>query len=338
MKKGIFILLIVSFLLIGISKIGHQLKATWDTQQRLYAGLLENIAKQQASVDELQARIDATESKVVLSDHDRWLIAHLGKVRDGQAKLLHGLQAQSQQFFLPLYRSWFGNGFMLVIFALTVAMALLGKPGRLSKEEQDWLQRPLHEIPDLYVDPGAHRHQLAPPGSASNFITARLKPRNADQLAIVRSRSLTAMGLAFLLAPQGGLLFDLKTLVDTLLNTDTPFTELPWNTLSNSLMVSIPFALVGLYLLFHTGHGVRIDRRKQVINLGDRTLPFRDVASLQLNQILTTGERTYHNSQIQLNLNNGECLSLLNHAGDDAMYVDLIRLARFMGKPVALNR
>ena len=58
--------------------------------------------------------------------------------------------------------------------------------------------------------------------------------------------------------------------------------------------------------------------------------------SIQLNQILSTGERSYLNSQIQLNLNNGEVLSLLSHGGKEQIYVDLIRTALFMDKPAVL--
>jgi hypothetical protein len=60
------------------------------------------------------------------------------------------------------------------------------------------------------------------------------------------------------------------------------------------------------------------------------------VESIQLNQILSTGERSYLNSQIQLNLNNGEVLSLLSHGGKEQIYVDLIRTALFMDKPAVL--
>ena len=292
MKKGFLVLLIGAFAMLAIGKIGGQLMHVWDTQQAMYQQLQTSIADQQAKIAEMDADIASTRAKPTLSDHDRWLIAHLSKLRDRLAANLEKLEVQSENFFQPLLRAWLSNGFMFLVFALTAGMAMLGKSGRLTREEQQWRQGQPWEIPGLLIDHSARRSQIAPLGSASNFITGRIKPGKTDQLTVTRSRTLTAMGLAFLLAPQGGLLFDLYVLAQAWA-ANTPFASLPWDRLGNSLMVSLPFAIVGLYLLLYTGHGVRIDRRDQLIHLDDRTLPFRDVASLQLNQVLTTGQRTF---------------------------------------------
>ena len=105
-----------------------------------------------------------------------------------------------------------------------------------------------------------------------------------------------------------------------------------------TLMLSISFTLAGLFVLFSTTSNARLDRRDQTITLpGDnRTLAFNEVESVQLNQVLTTGERSFVNSQIQLNLRNGESLSLLSHGGKEQIYVDLIRTALFLDKPAVI--
>lgn len=338
MKKGFFILLILLFVSLAAGKVIHQLSTTWDSQQEMKINLQENIAKQKAKLQKMDDDITRTQAKPSLSDHDRWLIAHLGKSREKLHAAIIGLEETDQYFYTPLIRNWVGHGFMLVIFVLMTIYALAGRSSHLTREEKRWLESHTADIPELLVDPGAYRNGAAPISNASNFVTGRIKPRNQNQLHITRSSTLTAMGLAFMLAPQGTLAVDIYFFIERMLNSHEPFADLQWSTLSNSLMVSIPFTIAGFYVLFFTTSGARIDRRKQQIHLGteNRDIAFRDVESLQLNQLLTTGERSFINSQIQLNLRDGSNVSLLSHAGKEQMYVDLIRLALFMDKPVAL--
>ncbi|WP_156107724.1 hypothetical protein [Alcanivorax nanhaiticus] len=339
MKKGIFILLVSLFVLLAIGKIAHQLRSNWQQQQNLYLSLQENIASQKAKLQEIDDDISRTKTKATLSEHDRWLIAHLSKSREKLATLIAGLEQNQQHFHRPLIRQWVGHGFMLVVFMAMAVLALSGRSNHLTREEKRWLDSGLNDIPQLQLNPALARDTTAPLSNASNFVTGRIKPRSRHELHITRSSTLTAMGLAFLLAPQGTLAVDIYYLFNTLLTTSTPFSELPWHTLSNSLMVSIPFALAGFYVLFFTTGDVRIDRHRQQIRLqSDKpAIDFREVESLQLNQLLTTGERSFVNSQIQLNLRDGQAVSLLSHAGKDQIYVDLIRVALFMDKPVAIG-
>ncbi len=338
MKKGIFSLLVVIFVLLGIGKVASQIRTSWQHQQNMQVSLQENIANQKAKLQAMDEDIARTQAKPRLSDHDRWLIGHLGKSREKLATVIAGLEKTGQHIHRPLIRQWVGHGFMLAVFVVMAGLALSGRSNHLTKEEQRWRNSELNEIPQLQLSPGQVRHTTAPLSNASNFVTGRIKPRNRHQLGVTRSSTLTAMGLAFLLAPQGTLAVDVYYLVDTLLSTSTPLAELPWNTLSNSLMVSIPFALAGLYVLMFTTGSARIDRQRQQIQLDANGQPieFREVESLQLNQLLTTGQRSFVNSQIQLNLRDGSSVSLLSHAGKDQMYVDLIRVALFMDKPIAV--
>ena len=337
MKKGIFILLVALFVLLALGKVGQQLRSSWQQQQNLQLNLQENIASQKTKLRALEDDIARTQAKPALSDHDRWLIGHLSKSRDQLSTLIAGLEKHEQNFQRPLLRQWIGHGFMLTVFVMMAILALSGRSQHLTREEQGWLESELNDIPQLRLSPGQVRNTAAPLSNASNFVTGRIKPRNRHSLGITRSSTLTAMGLAFLLAPQGTLAVDVYYLLDAMITTDTAFGELPWNALTNSLMVSIPFALAGLYVLFFTTGSVRIDRQRQQIQLeaGEPSIAFREVESLQLNQLLTTGEKSFVNSQIQLNLHDGRNLSLLSHAGKDQIYVDLIRVALFMDKPIA---
>ena len=228
---------------------------------------------------------------------------------------------------------------MLFIALAGLGLGIVTRSGNaLNKEEQRWLASRPEDIPSLRLDPGAHRNATAPTRNASNFVTGRIRAVKADRLQVKRSGILSAMGLSFIIAPQGGLMVELYFLYDALMVAHIPFQQLEWGGMMQSLMLSIPFTLVGLYLLASSTSQASIDRHEQRITLpeGPRTIAFREVESIQLNQILSTGERSYLNSQIQLNLNNGEVLSLLSHGGKDQIYVDLIRTALFMDKPAVL--
>ena len=338
MKKGIFALLILLFVALAAGKVINQLSTVWHSQQDMKSNLQENIARQKARLQDMDDDIARTRAKPSLSDHDRWLIGHLSKSREKLNAAIIGLEETNRYFYTPLIRNWIGHGFMLVIFVLMAGYALAGRSSHLTREEKHWRDSHTADIPELRVDPGAYRNGAAPLSNASNFVTGRIKPRNRHQLYITRSSTLTAMGLAFLLAPQGTLAVDIYFFIERMLNSHVPFAELQWRTLTNSLMVSIPFAIAGFYVLFFTTSGARIDRRKQQIQLDNenRNIPFQDVESLQFNKLLTTGQRSFVNSQIQLNLKDGRAVSLLSHAGEEQIYVDLIRLALFMDKPVAL--
>jgi hypothetical protein len=227
----------------------------------------------------------------------------------------------------------------LAIAMVVLAFCLLVRPSKaLTREEKQWLASNPRDIPGLLLDPGAYRNNAAPVRGGSNFVTARIKPAKADQLRITRSRALTGMGLAFIIAPQGGLAVELYYIVDALFVSHIPFSQMTWGGTIQALMLSISFTLAGLFVLFSTTSNARLDRRQQTIILpGDnRTLAFNEVESVQLNQVLTTGERSFINSQIQLNLRNGESLSLLSHGGKKQIYVDLIRTALFLDKPAVI--
>ena len=298
----------------------------------------ENLLKQQQKQQEISDRIAQTRAKPTLSDHDRWLIAHLEKTLDGLDKILatqHSGVSRLQRSFL---RTWVGNLVLLIALA-GLGLGIVTRSGNaLNKEEQHWLASRPEDIPSLRLDPGAHRNTTAPTRNASNFVTGRIRAVKTDRLQVKRSGILSAMGLSFIIAPQGGLIVELYFLYDALMVAHTPFQQLEWGGMMQSLMLSIPFTLVGLYLLASSTSQASIDRREQRITLpeGPRTIAFREVESIQLNQILSTGKRSYLNSQIQLNLNNGEVLSLLSHGGKEQIYVDLIRTALFMDKPAVL--
>lgn len=337
MKKGFFILLVACFVLLALGKVAQQVNNSWQHQQKLQSSLETNLANQKAKLQEMDDDIARTRAKSSLSDHDRWLIGHLTKSRERLAAAIDVLEKNQQRFHQPMIRQWIGHGVMLIVFVVMGGLAISGRSAHLTGEEKRWLETDPEHIPGLQLV--TNSQPLAPFNSASNFITGRIKPRNRHELTVTRSTKLTAMGLAFILAPQGTLAVDLYTLVQTMLTTHTPLTELPWNPLTHSLMVSLPFTLAGLYVLFFTTSGVRIDRRQQQIRMETTPPPiaFRDVQSLQFNQVLTTGQRSFINCQIQLNLQDGRTVSLLNHAGKEQLYVDLIRLALFMDKPVVMT-
>ena len=336
--KWIYRLLIATFIALVVGGAISTAQDHWRMHQDAMVRMQENLLKQQQKQQELSDRIAQTRAKPTLSDHDRWLIAHLEKARAGLDKILVTQQSGVSRLQRSFLRTWVGN-LVLFIALAGLGLGIVTRSGNaLNKEEQRWLASRPEDIPSLRLDPGAHRNVTAPTRNASNFVTGRIRVVKADRLQVKRSGILSAMGLSFIVAPQGGLIVELYFLYDALMVAHTPFQQLEWGGMMQSLMLSIPFTLVGLYLLASSTSQASIDRREQRITLpeGPRTIAFREVESIQLNQILSTGKRSYLNSQIQLNLNNGEVLSLLSHGGKEQIYVDLIRTALFMDKPAVL--
>ena len=338
MLKWVYGVLIAAFVAMVVGGAVSKAKDAWQAQQRAITMMQESQQQQRQKVDEIRDRIARTQAQPTLSDHDRWLIAHLQKTLAGLDKVVAGQQTHSAQLYRGLLRTWVGYAF-LGIAMVVLAFCLLVRPSKaLAREEKQWLSNIPRDIPGLLLDPGAYRNNVAPVRGGSNFVTARIKPAKADLLRITRSRALSGMGLAFLIAPQGGLAVELYYIADALFVSHIPFAQMTWGGTMQALMLSISFTLAGLFVLFSTTSNARLDRRQQTITLpGDnRTLAFNEVESVQLNQVLTTGERSFVNSQIQLNLRNGESLSLLSHGGKEQIYVDLIRTALFLDKPAVI--
>lgn len=338
MLKWIYGVLIAAFIAMVVGGAVSKARDSWQAQQRAITMMQESQQKQRQKYDEIRDRIARTQAKPSLSDHDRWLIAHLQKTLDGLEKVVDGQQTHSAQLYRGMLRTWVGFAF-LGLAMVVLAFCLLVRPSKaLTREEKQWLTSHPRDIPGLLLDPAAYRNNAAPVRGGSNFVTARIKPARADLLRITRSRALSGMGLAFLIAPQGGLAVELYYIADALFVSHIPFAQMTWGGTMQALMLSISFTLAGLFVLFSTTSNARLDRRQQTITLpGDnRTLAFNEVESVQLNQVLTTGERSFVNSQIQLNLRNGESLSLLSHGGKEQIYVDLIRTALFLDKPAVI--
>ncbi|WP_290526024.1 hypothetical protein [Alcanivorax sp.] len=332
MLKWVYGVLIAAFVAMVVGGAVSKANDAWQAQQRAITMMQESQQQQRQKVDEIRDRIARTQAQPTLSDHDRWLIAHLQKTLGRLDTVVDGQQTHSAQLYRGLLRTWVGYAF-LGIAMVVLAFCLLVRPSKaLTREEKQWLASNPRDIPGLLLDPGAYRNTAAPVRGGSNFVTARIKPVKAGLLRITRSRALTGMGLAFIIAPQGGLAVELYYIADALFVSHIPFSQMTWGGTMQA------FTLAGLFVLFSTTSNARLDRRQQTITLpGDnRTLAFNEVESVQLNQVLTTGERSFVNSQIQLNLHNGESLSLLSHGGKEQIYVDLIRTALFLDKPAVI--
>ena len=336
--KWIYRLLIATFIALVVGGASSTAQDHWRMHQDAMVRMQENLLKQQQKQQEISDRIAQTRAKPTLSDHDRWLIAHLEKARAGLDKILVTQQSGVSRLQRSFLRTWVGN-LVLFIALAGLGLGILARSGNaLSKEEQHWLNSHPADIPGLRLDPGARRSTTAPTRNASNFVTGRIRAINPELLKVKRSGILSAMGWSFLVAPQGGLIVELYFLYDALMVTHTPFQQLEWGGMMQSLMLSIPFTLAGLYMLASSTSHAKMDRRSQTITIADSDLSiaFMDVESIQLNQILSTGQRTFLNCQIQLNLRDGQVLSLLSHGGKEQIYVDLIRTALFLDRPAVL--
>ncbi|PTY37851.1 hypothetical protein BGP77_15375 [Saccharospirillum sp. MSK14-1] len=332
---GFLVVLFVGLMLVTISS---QVADSWRAHQNAMIAMEENLATQSKKRSETAERIALIQSKPELDDHDRWLIDHLSKTLAGLDKALLTIDAGQELLHRSLLRTWVGNT-VLLLTLLIFGLGMLVRPAKiLTAEEKRWLTSDPKTIPGLTFSPSSFRKTIAPTQNSSNFVTGRVKAVNKNVLKVTNSGILRRMALMFIIAPQGGLIMEIYFLVGDLFVEPIPFSQLQWDNIARSLLLSIPFTLVGLYLLASGTSNAQLDRNQQrIIFPGNKeNLSFKDVESIQLNEFLTTGKRSYINSQIQLNLRNGDCLSLLSHAGKDHIYVDLIRTALFMKKPVVL--
>ena len=338
MLKGIYGVLIAAFVAIVVGGVVTKAKHSWRAHQDVITTMQDSLHKQRRHRDEFIDRIARLQAQPTLSRNERRLVAEREDSLEGFDRMIAGQRAGLSRVQRAFQRTWVGNVFLLMGLAVFAVGIMVGSGKRLTREEKQWLASHPQDIPGLLLDPAARNSHAAPTRNASNFVTGRLKPANADVLRVTRSQVLSAMGWAFIVAPQGGLAVELYHLYDALLVSDLPFQQLEWGGMMESLLLSIPFTLAGLYLLSSGTSNARLDRREQTITLpGDnRTLAFNEVESVQLNQVLSTGERSFVNSQIQLNLRNGEALSLLSHGGKEQIYVDLIRTALFLDKPAVI--
>jgi len=332
---GVLVVLLVALMLVTISS---QVADSWRAHQNAITTMEENLATQSKKRSETAERIALIQSKPELDDHDRWLIDHLSKTLDGLDKALLTIDAGQKLLRRSMLRTWVGNT-VLLLTLLIFGLSMLVRPAKvMTEEERHWLTSDPKTIPGLTFSPNSYRKTIAPTQNSSNFVTGRVKAVNKNLLKVTNSGIMRRMTLMFIIAPQGGLIMEFYFLAVDLFVEPVPFSQLQWDNITRSLLLSIPFALVGLYLLASGTSNARLDRNQQSIIFpsGNKNVSFKDVESIQLNQFMTTGKRSFINSQIQLNLRNGECLSLLSHAGKDQIYVDLIRTALFMKKPVVL--
>ena len=108
MLKWVYGVLIAAFIAMVVGSAVSKAKDSWQAQQRAITTMQESQQKQRQKVDEIRDRIARTQAKPSLSDHDRWLIAHLQKTLDGLEKVVDGQQTHSTQLYRGLLRTWVG--------------------------------------------------------------------------------------------------------------------------------------------------------------------------------------------------------------------------------------
>ena len=129
MLKWVYGVLIAAFVAMVVGGAVSKAKDAWQAQQRAITMMQESQQQQRQKVDEIRDRIARTQAQPTLSDHDRWLIAHLQKTLAGLDKVVAGQQTHSAQLYRGLLRTWVGYAF-LGIAMVVLAFCLLVRPSK----------------------------------------------------------------------------------------------------------------------------------------------------------------------------------------------------------------
>ncbi|WP_300354198.1 hypothetical protein, partial [uncultured Alcanivorax sp.] len=112
MLKWVYGVLIAAFIAMVVGSAVSKAKDSWQAQQRAITMMQESQQKQRQKVDEIRDRIARTQAQPTLSDHDRWLIAHLQKTLGRLETVVDGQQTHSTQLYRGLLRTWVGYAFL----------------------------------------------------------------------------------------------------------------------------------------------------------------------------------------------------------------------------------
>lgn len=327
--------LIAVCVLILLAAAAHQFSQSSAQRSNYEQTMNEQRLKTLAKREELASDLEAVRSKPNPSDHDRWLMEHLAKSIAGLDAVLVTMDAGQRRMEHQSVRTWAGMGGVLLAFAVFGLGFSNRADVRLTEEERALLQRSLSSIDGIKLAPESYHSHAAPVSSGANFVTGRIRQQDATTLKIRTGRMVKAFAAAFIIGPATYLAVDVGYLVSDVLERGM---DAEFSSIKHSLVLVAGFGIGVIMMLAPRISSITVDRQLQVIRFPDdkSDIPFRDIAAIQLNDVLVTGKRTFQNHQIQLNLKNGQHRSLLNHAGRDQMTVDLIQLARFTGLPIAV--
>ncbi|SDW27258.1 hypothetical protein SAMN04487960_10240 [Marinobacter mobilis] len=313
----------------------YQLYQSIERQQSHSQQMTGQFLQIQSKRTELMQELAEVQARENPSDHDLWLIGHLTKTIEGLDKVLGGVEAGQQRVERHYLRQW--SGLIGVFLGLGVFAVVYARDpeGKLSAQDRQLIQQPLDSISGIRLDPASYRTDPAPVSGGSNFVTGRIRQHSPTELRIRGGKIIQAFAAAFLVGPLASFAIDAVYLTNDILSRGW---DAEFSMITNSLVMLASFGLGTLLILSSGGSSVTVDGQHQAFRFLGNTdaIPFRDIASLQLNNVLVTGRHTFNNHQIQLNLKDGRSHSLLNHAGQDQMTADLILLARFTGLPIAV--
>lgn len=332
MIKKVIIVICASILLAGAV---NQIRLSFDQQQSYNQQMDGQRLQIESKRRELMQDLEQVQAKGDLSDHDRWLIDHLSKSIEGLDKILATVDAGQQRVERHYLKNWTGIAGVLLALASFALVCARNPDDKLSAQDRTLIQQPLGSVSGVDLDRSTYRADPAPVSGGANFVTGRIRQHSPTELRIRGGKIIKAFATAFLVGPIGYFVLDAVYLINDILNRGW---DAEFSMIYQSVFMMASFGLGAVLILSSGGKNVTIDGEHKVFCFreDDTQIPFHDIASIQLNSLLVTGKRTFHNHQIQLNLKDGRSQSLLSHAGKDQMTADLILLARFTGLPVAV--
>ena len=104
-------------------------------------------------------------------------------------------------------------------------------------------------------------------------------------------------------------------------------------------LLSVPsmFVLVGVILSWaFTGNNIEFNKLNRTIHTSERNIPFSEVYALQVISSLAGGHGhgVYRNNELNLVLNDGQRINLLNHGGIEAFEYQESQLSKLLNVPV----
>lgn len=332
--------IIVIAVVIVIVAIGgfHKFQKYTEQQQALAVAGAERAEQQRQRIltkhQEVAADIARLQAKEEKSQHDLWLLGHHEKTLAHLSQYLPA--AQQESLITPTLNLVLLENASMVVIMLTcfAAMFFLSQRNRRQFPAQPGLQpRPHRRTP--YGDVADKTLWQPMKGGGANFQTHKLIAPSAHQLIIKNSGQLTFVFVLFIGVGVNATVFSLLRLLQKQ-GLDTVIAQ-PLETLSALTGPGMVFVLVGCLLsVFFGSSNIRFDRRENHFQHGGTRRALRDIHALQIISELAGGHGSgvFNSYELNLVLNDGQRIHLMDHGDYMAFTHDAETLAEFLAVPI----
>ena len=321
MKKNPLILLPIIGVLIAIFSLVKALLPDGQIDKGQIA-LQKMQAENQRSRQKMQTELLQLKEIQNPSDHNIWHIAHIEKSI-----------AHLSRYYAPRFQtstSLTRHTLIPLSIVATIAIVASIYIWHYFRNRSKFVPRPGLNNGTVRIHPNsdpiaAKTHWQSMAGGASNFKMQQLEETNAD-LIIKASFEVRLFCWAFIFTGLVPILLEYLWLWD-----DIGFIFDPL------LSACGIFVLVGMLLSWmFTAKIIEFNKVSKTIHTSERKLPFSDVYALQVITSLAGGHGhgIYRNNELNIVLNDGQRINLLNHGGVAAFEYQELQLSNLLNVPV----